>query len=210
MIDTVERKMQCFKEASFSFDRHLKVKVAQSCLTLCDPMDCIYLHTYTYIFIYIYTCVYIYIYIFIYCIYLYTVYIYIFLQARILEWVAFPFSRKSFQSRDWTQVSRIAGRFITSWATRVCVCSTQSCFSRVQLFATLWTVARQTPLSMGFSRQEYQGGLPCPPPGDPSNPGMEPVSPGNPALQADSLPLSHRGSPFKSSFKRSMVKIQVS
>ena len=40
------------------------------------------------------------------------------LQARILEWVAFPFSRGSSQPRDWTQVSRIAGRFFTSWATR--------------------------------------------------------------------------------------------
>ena len=40
------------------------------------------------------------------------------LQARILEWVAFPFSRGSFQSRDQTQVAHIAGRFLTSWATR--------------------------------------------------------------------------------------------
>ena len=40
------------------------------------------------------------------------------LQARILEWVAFPFSRGSSQPRDQTQVSRIAGRFFTSWATR--------------------------------------------------------------------------------------------
>ena len=40
------------------------------------------------------------------------------LPARILEWVAFPFSRGSFQPRDWTQVSRVAGRFFTSWATR--------------------------------------------------------------------------------------------
>ena len=40
------------------------------------------------------------------------------LQARILEWVAFPFSRESSQPRDWTQVSHIAGRFFTSWATR--------------------------------------------------------------------------------------------
>ena len=61
------------------------VKVPQSCLTLCDPMD-------------------------------YTVYG--ILQARILEWIAFPFSRGSFQPRDWTQVSRIAGRFFTIWATR--------------------------------------------------------------------------------------------
>ena len=40
------------------------------------------------------------------------------LQARILEWLAFPVSRGSSQPRDWTQVSRIAGRFLTSWATR--------------------------------------------------------------------------------------------
>jgi len=40
-----------------------------------------------------------------------------------------------------------------------------SCFSRVQLFATLWTIARQAPLSTGFSRPEYWSGLPCPPPG---------------------------------------------
>ena len=39
------------------------------------------------------------------------------LQVRILEWVAFPFSRGSSQSRDWTQVSHIAGRFFASWAT---------------------------------------------------------------------------------------------
>ena len=40
------------------------------------------------------------------------------LQARILEWIAFPFSRGSSQPRDQTQVSRIAGGFFTSWATR--------------------------------------------------------------------------------------------
>ena len=40
------------------------------------------------------------------------------LQARILEWVAFPFPRGSFQARDWTQVSHTAGGFFTSWPTR--------------------------------------------------------------------------------------------
>ena len=60
------------------------MKVAQSCPTLCNPMDTIRG----------------------------------ILQAWILEWVAFPFSRGSFQPRDWTQVSRIAGGFFTSWATR--------------------------------------------------------------------------------------------
>ena len=50
------------------------------------------------------------------CLTLYTVHG--ILQARILEWVAFPFFRGSSQLRDWTQVSRIAGGFFTSWATR--------------------------------------------------------------------------------------------
>jgi len=43
---------------------------------------------------------------------------------------------------------------------------------------------------MGFSRQEYWSGLPCPPPGNLPNPGIEPVSPLSPALQVDSLLLS--------------------
>ena len=62
-----------------------EVKVAQSCLTVCDPMDYI---------------------------------VHGILQARILEWVAIPFSRGSSQPRDRTQVSCIAGGFFTSWATR--------------------------------------------------------------------------------------------
>ena len=57
-----------------------------------------------------------------------------------------------------------------------------SCFSCVQLFATLWTVAHQAPLSVKFSRQEYWSGLPYPPPGDLPDPGMEPKSPMSPAL----------------------------
>ena len=64
--------------------------------------------------------------------------------------------------------------------------------SRVRFFATPWTVAYQAPQSMGFFRQEHWSGLPFPSPGDLPNPGVEP---GSPALQADSLPLSHQGSP---------------
>ena len=55
----------------------------------------------------------------------------------------------------------------------------------------LWTVSCQALLFMEFSRQEYWSGLPCPPPGDIPNPGIEPESPVAPALQADSLPLYH-------------------
>ena len=54
--------------------------------------------------------------------------------------------------------------------------------SRVQLFATLGTVARQAPLSMEFSRQKYRTGLPFPPPGDLPNPGTEPESPASSQL----------------------------
>ena len=54
--------------------------------------------------------------------------------------------------------------------------------SLVQLSATLWTVARQVPLSMGFPRQEYWGGLPFPPPGNLPNPGTESVSLMSPTL----------------------------
>ena len=49
-------------------------------------------------------------------------------------------------------------------------------FSRVGLFVTLWTIAHQAPLSMGFSRQEYWRGLPCPPPRDLSDPRIKTVS----------------------------------
>ena len=48
-------------------------------------------------------------------------------------------------------------------------------FSHVWLFATLWTVAHQAPLSMGFSRQEYWSGLPCNPPGDHPKPSIKPA-----------------------------------
>ena len=96
------------------------------------------------------------------------------LQTRILEWVAMPFSRGSSWPRDWTQVSCIAGRFFTIWATReaqdrtekgifrslsrqVFVCLFSTCarrvlsyFNRVQLFATPRTVAAQAPCTRGF------------------------------------------------------------
>ena len=68
-------------------------------------------------------------------------------------------------------------------------------FSHVWLFETPWIVALQAPLSMGFSRQEYWSGLPCPPPGDFPHLGIEPASSVAPTLQAGSLLLSHQGSP---------------
>ena len=58
--------------------------------------------------------------------------------------------------------------------------------------ATPRIVACQTPLFMEFSRQEYWSGLPCPTPGDPPNPGIEPRSP---TFQAESLPAEPQGKP---------------
>ena len=70
--------------------------------------------------------------------------------------------------------------------------SVSQLLSRVRLFATPWTASLQAPLSMGFSRQEYWSGLPCPPPGDRPDPGIEP---GSAASQADSLPSEPPGKP---------------
>ena len=67
----------------------LKVLIAQSCPTFCDPLD----HSPPVFFVHG------------------------ILQARILEWVAIPYSRGSFQSRDWTWVSCNASRYFTVWAT---------------------------------------------------------------------------------------------
>ena len=66
-------------------------------------------------------------------------------------------------------------------------------------------------LPMGFSRQEYWSGLPCSPPGDLPDPGLEPASPVSLALQVDSLPLSQLGSPliyYFSHFPREVTEAQ--
>ena len=85
------------------------------------------------------------------------------LQARILEWAAFPFSRGSSQPRDQTWVSHIAGGFFTRGSEVACVLS---CFSGVQLFVILWTVAARLICpwdSPGKNRLPWSG-LPCPSP----------------------------------------------
>ena len=68
-------------------------------------------------------------------------------------------------------------------------------FSHVQLFVTSGTIARQAPLSMGFSRLEYWCGLPCPPPGDRPNPGIKPMSLMPPALAGRFLTTEPPGEP---------------
>ena len=117
-------------------------------------------------------------------------------QAKILGWVAISFSRESSQPRDQTYVSLIGRQNLYHWATWGALytfiimqikseSSTYlllSYFSRVWFFATLWTIGCQVPLSLGFSRQEYWSGLPCVPPGDLPDPGIEPTSLMSPEL----------------------------
>ena len=76
----------------------------------------------------------------------------------------------------------------------MCAC-VLSCFSHVPLFATLWIVAHQALLSIGFPSQEYWGGLPFFFLGDISDPGIKLMSSVAPVLLVDSLLLSHQGSP---------------
>ena len=107
----------------------------------------------------------------------------------------------------------------------MCAISMHACVlshaSHVRLFVTSWTVARQAPLSMGFSRQEYWGGLPCPPPGDLPNPGIKPASPASLALQTSfsrlliNFPWSREKAPFqediwiliKDTFIKTLLKV---
>ena len=76
--------------------------------------------------------------------------------------------------------------------------------SHVRLFMTTKIVAHQALLSMGFSRQEYWSGFPCPPPGDLPGPVIKPMSIVSPALQAILYPWSYLGSGFRSSFSKSL------
>ena len=86
------------------------------------------------------------------------------------------------RSLSSTFMSPFLLKVVILWAKAwLCVCMLNH-FSHVQFFATLSTAGCRTPLSMGFSRQEYWSGLPCPPPGGLPNPGIKPTSPMSPAL----------------------------
>ena len=84
-------------------------------------------------------------------------------RARVLEWDAIAFSIPDY--------FKTSSKIPYEVKNGICV------LRRVLLFVTSWTVAHQAPLSMGFSRQEYCGGLPFPSPGDLPDLGIEPVSP---------------------------------
>ena len=103
------------------------------------------------------------------------------------------------QGEPWTQslgagplYHPLLGKHIIIYGTFSCISLPGLHSNPKRFFATPWTVAYQTPWSMGFSRQEYWSGLPFPSPGDLPNPGIKPRSP---ALQTDPLPSEPLGKP---------------
>ena len=145
-------------------------EVAQSCPTLCDPVDCSPPGSS----------------------------VHVILQARILEWVAISISKESSQPRDQTHISciscilkrvlyQLSHLLLERLSTSESVCISHSC---VQFFVTPWTVAGQAPLSLEFSRQEYWSGLQFLPPGDLPRPEIKPRSP---ALLVDFLQSEPQG-----------------
>ena len=98
---------------------------------------------------------------------------------------------------EWVSRRRMSG-----------VCAVLSSFSCVRLFATPWTVAHQTPLSMGFSRQECWSVLPFPFPGDLPNPGIKPMSHVSPTLAGGFFSTEPPGKPM--SRIRDPIQLQFS
>ena len=110
------------------------------------------------------------------------------------NWTRSPGLLRHHPTQGWRSCSIYPPTPVPHWLRAAChscvLCLvTQSC-------ETPWTVARQAPLPMGFSRQEYWSRFPCPSPGDLPNPGIEPRSP---SLQADSLLSEPPGKPSYSS-----------
>ena len=102
--------------------------------------------------------------------------------GQLISWTqTWPGKDRVHSAGTWGSQFHLGGPFFRSTQGRLSILimagmDVLNCFSHVQLFATLWTVACQAPLSLGFSSQEYWSGLPCPSPGDPPSPGIESVS----------------------------------
>ena len=113
-------------------------------------------------------------------------------QARILKWVAIPFSKGSSPVRDQSWISCTSGKLFTIWPPRkpiMCVLN-HSVMSDSLRTRGLQPTRLLRP--WGFFRQEYWSGLPCPPPGHLPHPGTEPRSS---SLQVNSLPSDPPGKP---------------
>ena len=107
---------------------------------------------------------------------------------------------RAIKRNEWVSSSEVDGprACYTEWSRskrEKQISYTLSHFSRVQLSATLWTVALQAPLSMRFSKQEFWSGLPCPPPGDLPHPGLKARLLHLLYWQVGSLPLALPGKP---------------
>ena len=102
-------------------------------------------------------------------------------SLRILEWVAYPFSRCIFPTQESIRGLLHCKQILYQLSYQR---------SPVQLFATLWTIPTRLLYPWGFSRQEYGGELPCPPPGDLPDPGIKFVSLTSPALAGRSFTTS--------------------
>ena len=98
-------------------------------------------------------------------------------------------NKREINVAQWTTFWRVkyAKAGIFNFSKTACDVYVLSHYSRVQLFVTPWTVARQAPLSIGFSRQEYWSGLPCPPLGGSSQPWDKAASLTSPALAGRSF-----------------------
>ena len=112
-------------------------------------------------------------------------------------WKTIALTRRTFVDKVMSLLFNMLSRFVIAFLARnkclmhifpcvyvciyVCAC-VPSHFSCFWLFAPLWTVASQAPLSLGFSNQEHWSGLPCPPPGDLPSSGIQPASLMSPAL----------------------------
>ena len=98
------------------------------------------------------------------------------------KWSCFPLRGLSIgkNKNTWTTDTKQGRRHGMDWKMRIDTCLLHACvlsnFSPVQLSAMLWTVAHQSPLPMGLSRQEYWSRLPCPPSGHLPYPGIEPTT----------------------------------
>ena len=92
----------------------------------------------------------------------------------------------------WQSFALAVSQTPSFWMSALCVLIR---FNRIWLFVTLWNVAHKTPLSTGFSWQEYWSGVLLPSPGDLPDPGIKPMCPVTPALQVISLPLAPPGKP---------------
>ena len=97
----------------------------------------------------------------------------------------------SFWNAEMFPVAKEKQYYVSFFSKCVCMCVQLVAHSCLTLWYP-WTTVHQAPLSMGFSRQEYWSGLPCPPPGGLP---LRRIVPGSPALQADSLPFEPPGKP---------------